>query len=144
MPNRRSVERVVDYFRLNAGTFDVWDLGQDQRIRYQDTDRFFDFLKERADDFQPSDLVVIHGPKGQEAHYHSFLVYERDPVTGMPVLLAGNAGKPRIQSWFSVMQSAPLRSIKHRLRPSEDLLNKLIAVEAAGDVRAASSQKPVQ
>lgn len=117
LPNRRGVEAVVRSLRERPEAFEVIDIPQEERVRYAERKAFLGYLESHADDFRPGDVVVIHGPKGAENHYHSFLVFEADPVTGMPILLAGNAGRPRVKSWSSVMQSAPLRSIKHRLRP---------------------------
>lgn len=141
MPNRRSVEAVVDYFRENPGVFDVWDLEQEERIRFQARNDFFDFVRDHADRFRVNDVVLIHGPRGGEAHYHSFFVTETDPVTGMPVVLAENAGKPRFRSWESAMQNAPLRSIKQVMTPRLDWLQRTyggntttVAVEARPSV----------
>lgn len=122
IPNRRGVESVVDFFRATATTFEVWDLAPEQRIRFAQTDAFLDFLRDNADRFACPNVVTIHGPRGDEAHYHSFWVFETDPVTGMPIFLAENAGKPRIRSWQSVMQNAPLRSIRNVLTPRLDFL----------------------
>lgn len=126
MPNRRGVESVVNYFRQHPDMFDVWDLPAEERIRYRDRQTFLAYLLAHADQFRPPDVVVIHGPKGAENHYHSFFVYESDPVTGMPILLAGNAGKPRVRPWSAVMLSAPMRSIKHRLRPNQAWLEQVM------------------
>jgi hypothetical protein len=57
-------------------------------------------------------------------HYHSFYVVESDPITGMPILLAGNSGRPRLRAWDNVMRSAPLRSIKTRIRPRLEWLER--------------------
>jgi hypothetical protein len=60
-------------------------------------------------------------------HYHTFFVYETDPVSGMPILLIGNAGKPRLQSWEPVMARTPQRKIEHVIRPRLDWLTTVIA-----------------
>lgn len=130
MPNRRGVESVVNFFREHPELFLVWDLAQSDRVPYRDRQAFLAYLAAHADEFRPADVVVIHGPKGGENHYHSFFVVQSDPVTGMPILLAGNAGKPRVRPWSAVMASAPLRSIKHRLRPEPGWLSKGLGVEA--------------
>jgi hypothetical protein len=127
MPNRRGVESVVNFFRSHPEMFEIWDLPAEERVRYRDHQAFFQYLEKHADEFRPPDIIVIHGPKGAENHYHSFFVYETDPVTGVPILLAGNAGKPRVRSWSAVMLSAPLRSIKHRLRPRQEWLRNVVA-----------------
>ncbi len=38
-------------------------------------------------------------------------------MTGMPIELGENAGKPRLRSWHSVTQSGPLRSIRAVMIP---------------------------
>ncbi len=132
MPNRRGIESVVGFFRNNPGVFAVWDLPENQRVRFQETDRFLDRILRHADEYRSGDVVVIYGMKGDEPHYHSVIVFETDPVSGFPVLVAGNAGKPRIQSWHAAMQSAPLRSIKHRLRPDLTFLRNLVTEGGSG------------
>jgi hypothetical protein len=69
------------------------------------------FLKE-------GDMLVIHGLREEdmEEHYHTILVLKTDPLTGMPLVVSDNSGKPRIRSIASAMRSAPRRSIKHRIR----------------------------
>ncbi len=127
MPNRRSVEAVADYFRSNPGTFSIWDLEPDQRIRFAQREAFYDFLREHADRFRVGDVVLIHGPRGGEAHYHSFIVSRSDPITGMPVEVAENAGKPRLRSWHSAMQSGPLRTIRSVMTPELSWLRQVFA-----------------
>ena len=58
-------------------------------------------------------------------HWHSFFVYRSDPVTGVPMLVASNAGFPRVRSWEVEMRAAPLRSIRTRIRPRLEWLEKL-------------------
>jgi hypothetical protein len=143
MPNRRGVESVVGFLREHAEMFEVWDLRDEERVPFREREKFFERLETNADAFRAPDVVVIHGPKGGEPHYHSFFVYRSDPVTGMPVLLAGNAGKPRVRSWQGVMQTAPLRSIKHRLRPKPEWLGAVLGGASAGpDALARSSAAP--
>lgn len=136
IPNRRSVEAVADYFRETPGTFDIWDLDPQQRVRFVEYDKFFDFLREHADRFRVNSVVLIHGPRGREAHYHSFIVSRADPVTGMPVEVMENAGKPRFRAWEAAMQSGPLRSIKHVMIPRTSWLREAYAAEAGTIARA--------
>jgi hypothetical protein len=129
MPNRRSVEAVADYFRSNPGMFSLWDLEPEQRIRFAQREAFYDFLRDHADRFRVGDVVLIHGPRGGEAHYHSFIVSRSDPITGMPVEVAENAGKPRLRSWHSAMQSGPLRSIRNVMTPELTWLRQVFAAD---------------
>ena len=130
--NRRSVEVFVNYAWGKPDWFDVYDLAFEERVRFLDRGRFFDHIAEHRERYRPGDVVVIHGPRNDgEAHYHSFFVFEADPVSGMPTLLAGNAGKPRIRTWEGVMRSAPLRSMKHRVRPRLEWLESVTKPPAA-------------
>jgi hypothetical protein len=68
------------------------------------------------------------GPREDEKlHYHSFLIVDADPLSGMPTELAANAGRPRIRSWEGEMQNAPRRSILARIRPRPIWLDALLA-----------------
>jgi hypothetical protein len=116
--NRRSVDRFVRFAQDHPEWFDVLELEPEERIRFIERDRFFAYLLEQRDKYLPGDIVTIHGPRDDgEMHYHSFWIYDSDPVTGMPTLVASNAGRPRIRTWEFEMRVAPQRSIKHRIRP---------------------------
>jgi hypothetical protein len=72
-------------------------------------------------------VVVILGQRNDEKlHYHSFFVFDADPVTGMPTLVAGNSGRPRVRAWAAEMASAPKRSIVARVRPLPSLLELVL------------------
>jgi hypothetical protein len=126
--NRRSVERFVRFARAYPEWFDSYDLRTEERIPFRDRERFFGHLRERSDSYQPGDIVVIHGLRDDgEFHYHSFWIYDADPVTGMPTLVASNAGRPRIRTWEFEMRNAPRRSIRHRIRPRLQWLEQVVA-----------------
>ena len=126
--NRRSVEVFVDFAWAHPEWFDAYDLPSEERIPYYRRDEFFRHLVEHADRYQPGDVVTIHGVREEddEVHYHSFFVYRSDPVTGMPIWVAANAGRPRIRTFAEEMLSAPRRSIKSRLRPRLEWLEQLV------------------
>lgn len=125
--NRRSVEVVVNFAWEHPEMFDILDLAPEDRAPFIARDRFFSYLYQQRNAYRPGDVVAIHGISSDgQLHWHSVFVYESDPVSGMPTLLAGNAGKPRIRTWENVMRSAPRRSIKHRLRPRLDWLESFV------------------
>jgi hypothetical protein len=130
--SRRQIYSFLGFVEENADAFDVKTLPWMERVPYQLKHRFYEYLVNHRDDFVPGDIVLIRGyaPWDHHSvpHSHAFFVYESDPVTGMPILLAGNAGKPRIQSWEPVMGRTPLRSIRHRLRPKLEWLETVLEV----------------
>jgi hypothetical protein len=87
------------------------------QVPYAERSAFFDNLWESRDVFRPADVVVIYGlrPDGR-FHYHSFMVYETDPLYGLPIVFADNAGHARIRSWHNIMANSPRRSIRTRVR----------------------------
>ncbi len=95
-------------------------------VKYERVPRFFSFLRREKDHLRSGDIVIIRGrapwDRYEKVHTHTFFVYESDPVTGMPVLLAGNSGKPRLVTWDSEMLRAPKRSIRHRIRLNSEWL----------------------
>jgi hypothetical protein len=127
LSNRRSVSRFVDFADSHPHWFDVYRLLPEERVKFARRARFFQHLAEHADRYIPGDIVVIHGLRDDnELHYHSFFVYESDPVTGVPMLLAANAGRPRVRTWEAEMNNAPKRSIRMRVRPRLEWLESII------------------
>jgi hypothetical protein len=123
--NRRSVERFIRFAWAHPQWFDVYDLAQDERPAFIHRDDFYGQIYAHRDRYIPGDIVAIYGPRSDgKMHYHSFYVVESDPITGMPILLAGNSGRPRLRAWDNVMRSAPLRSIKTRIRPRLEWLER--------------------
>jgi hypothetical protein len=128
--NRRQVYDFLDFVREHEQFFDLKTLPVSERIPYQLKHRFFQYLEQHSDDFIAGDIVIIRGYAAWDhfavPHSHTFFVYDSDPVTGMPTLLAGNAGQPRIRSWEPVMGRTPLRSIRHRVRPTLAWLERVV------------------
>jgi len=141
LENRRSVERFIDFARSHAEAFDVYDLPPEARVPLRNRALFFAALYRFRAQFQRGDIVAILGPRDDEKlHYHSFLIVDADPLSGMPTELAANAGRPRIRSWEGEMQNAPRRSILARIRPRPIWLEALMAPEtgvSADDPRPA-------
>lgn len=118
-----------EYAMNNPEQFHVLSFAQQDWVPFEKEWSFFRFLRDRSDDFQPGDIVVIKGKTKWdpiEDHTHTFFIYESDPVSGMPILLAGNSGPARLVGWDAEMQRAPKRSIRHRIRPNSEWLYDLV------------------
>jgi hypothetical protein len=67
--------------------------------------------------------VFIYGLRDDgKFHFHSFIIDEKDPVTGVPTVVLANAGPPQARSWEGEMANAPLRKIVARMRVRRDIL----------------------
>ncbi|HEX4336003.1 MAG TPA: hypothetical protein VH062_08830 [Polyangiaceae bacterium] len=130
--NERSVESFIEFAKAHPEAFEVVELSDEERVPYARRAEFFAHLSEHRDRYRPGDIVTIYGMRDDEKmHYHSFFVYDADPVTGAPSLVAANAGRPRIRPWEAEMQSAPKRSIRARIRPRLEWLEAMTALPEA-------------
>lgn len=125
--NRRSVERLIEFARSRPEWFELFEVPEAERVPFASRRRFFERLFELRDQFRAGDVVAILGPRDDERlHYHSFFLIEEDPLSGMPTLLAANAGRPRARNWEAELVSAPRRAIVARVRPRLAWLESLI------------------
>jgi hypothetical protein len=147
LPNRRSVDQFIDFAGRHPQWFDVYALLPEERVPFYQRERFVEHLLAHRDRYLPGDIVAIHGPRppDEEMHYHSFFIYDADPVSGMPTLVAANAGRPRVRSWESEILSGPKRSIHTRVRPRLEWLEAVIPVaEGISALDAAPGATPQQ
>jgi hypothetical protein len=129
--NRRSVESFVGFAEQRPEWFTVTQLSGQERIPFQKRAAFYDYLKAHRELFRAGNIVTILGLRDDDReHYHSFFVYEVDPITQVPIWLASNAGRPRIRVWENEMGNAPKRSIKSVVEPKlEWLAERLLAAQ---------------
>jgi hypothetical protein len=140
---RRREHALRGYARAHPEQLQILDYPMDEVVKYEQEGAFLKFLIEHEQDFDAGDIVIIRGRAAwdhyEAIHSHAFFVYETDPVTGVPILLAGNSGKPRIVTWDAEMQRAPKRGIYHRIRPNmEWLYDQVVLLEPASDERWAA------
>lgn len=115
--NRRSVARFERFTAKNDELFDVWEIPKKERHKFEDRKVFHEYLAEKADMLRVGDMLIIHGFKeGGRPHYHSLLVTETDPITGVVTLIASNAVKPREQTLEGIMHISPERTLRTRIR----------------------------
>jgi len=132
--NRRSVAKFTEFTQKHDEYFDVWAIPKDERFLFRDRDEFFAYLKEAADMFRPGDMVSVHGYKhGGRPHYHSLLILELDPITGVISLIASNAVFPREQTLEGILHISPKRSFRHRIRIKEPWLDAIAKQVKAAD-----------
>lgn len=129
--NRRSVESFIGFAQAHPDWFEVHQLPAGERVPFRKRGEFIDYLKQNRTSFQRGDIVIILGLRDDEReHYHSFFVYDVDPISRMPIWLASNAGRPRIRVWENELGNAPKRSIKARIRPRLPWLAQAVLGEA--------------
>lgn len=128
----RRIPGFLAYARNETEKFEVLDLAPSQRIPLGERARLLDFLDRSSDDFQPGDIVVIRGKTPWDPvqmHYHSFFIYESDPLTGIPLALVGNAGRPSVRYWEVEARRTPDREIWHRVRPTTRWLEAILEAD---------------
>ncbi len=135
MDNERSVERFVEFAKAHEEWFEVLELAPEEQVPFAHHQEFFDRIVQDAGRYRPGDIVMIYGLRDdQKMHYHSFIVYDADPVSAVPRLVAANAGRPRIRPVAHEMASAPKRSIRARIRPRLSWLESLFVGQPAAPV----------
>jgi hypothetical protein len=83
-------------------------------------------------------MVLIRGKTPwdpSKSHYHSFIIYENDPLSGAPLYVAGNPGRPVIRAWETEAQRTPLRQIVLRIRPRLEWLESIVPVDREAERR---------
>lgn len=131
--NLRRAESVLELARQRPDHFDLYTVPERERIPFKLGQKLAAHLVERADQYLPGDIVLIKGyapwDKPWEPpvmHVHSFFIYESDPLNGMPMTLAGNPGRPLLQTWQFEAFRTPKRSIWYRVRPQLDWLEQAL------------------
>lgn len=133
MENRRSVEQFIELAGASPW-FDYRPVPPEEQVRLELRDKFFATLYDHREEYRPGDVVVIFGLRSDEKlHYHSFFVFDADPVTGMPTLVAGNSGRPRIRALGVEMAPAPKRKLFARLRPRLEWLEGAVSPERVAE-----------
>ncbi len=130
----RRTKFFVQYAEEHPDRFDVRHFPENDRVELGYKDQFFAWLQERVDDFDAADIILIRGMTPwdeEEEHTHSFFVYETDPLTGVPIAIAGNAGPANLWSWETEARRTPHRTVRTRIRPRLSWLETFIEVDAA-------------
>ena len=146
MENRRSVEEFLALSERRTDLFDLHRVPPERQVPLLRRERFFTSLFEDRDKYQPGDVIVILGLRDDDKyHYHSFFVFDSDPITGMPTLVAANSGRPRIRAFSDEMENAPKRSLRARVRPKLDWLERVVldGTSAEAPLGSAAARTPL-
>lgn len=125
----RRAPGFVSFARPRADAFEVLD--DPERIELGDEDAFYSYLEGHLSDFTLGDAILIKGKTPWDrrfVHFHSFFIYETDPITGMPIVILGNAGRPSLRVWQTEVRRTPKRAIVHRIRFTTPWLESIVAV----------------
>lgn len=116
--SRRHTPSVLRFAAETGSPLSRYDIPRRDRVSFRSERAFSEALCRNAGAIREGDALVIYGIREEdlEEHYHSVLVLETDPLTGMPTTVGDNQGRPRIGSLAQAMRSAPRRAIEHRLR----------------------------
>jgi hypothetical protein len=115
---RRNLTELLAYAETEASIFERVDVAPENRVPLAEGADYAHAVARTADLFREGDALVIYGLRLQDhrMHHHALLVLRTEPMTGVPMVVADNQGRPQLRSLVSAMEAAPLRSIHHRLR----------------------------
>ncbi len=133
----RKIPGFLEHVRAHPERFELLEIPARERIELGEQAALYEYLTDNQSDYQPGDMVIIRGrtPRDPvEMHYHSFFIYDSDPVTGFPIALAGNAGRASVRVWETEAGRTPKRSIWYRVRPKTEWLESLQVEPLKGDV----------
>jgi hypothetical protein len=121
---RRSLGLLLDYASSEGSVLDRFDVPEDDRVPLERGAAYAHALARTADAFREGDALVVYGLRLQDMrnHHHALLVIRTDPMTGVPMVVADNQGRPQFRTLVSAMRAAPLRAIAQRLRLDVDAL----------------------
>jgi hypothetical protein len=141
----RRASSFIELAKTRTDWFETLEVPESERVPLKQSGALVEYLLERADDFVPGDIVLIRGYapwdkpwRPKVMHYHSFFVYETDPVTGFPAMLVGNPGRPLLQTWQFEAFRTPERSIWYRMRPRLEWLEGVIETNADEEAKLSS------
>lgn len=127
-PPLRRISELEALARDRPDQLDALEIGE--RIPMGHEVELSAYLRSHADDFIPGDVVFIGGDvpwdRPHHAHYHSFFIFESDPLTGMPLSIAGNAGRPSLRTWMTEMRRTPSRTLRLRIRLDTEWLETIV------------------
>jgi hypothetical protein len=124
----RQTSTFVKLAEEHPEAFDVLHFEERSRIELGHKERLFKWLQRHAEDFDVGDVILIRGltPWDEvEEHTHAFFVYEVDPLTRIPIAIAGNAGPANLWSWETEARRTPHRTIRARIRPKAEWLTQI-------------------
>jgi hypothetical protein len=135
----RQAWSLIEFAGKKRDWFELYTTPERERIELGYKERFFRYMAKKAHLYQPGDIVFIRGYTpwdDQEMHYHSFFVYESDPITGVPISIVGNAGSPSIRTIELEARRTPHRELWYRIRPRLEWLESIIPPERQLDTSA--------
>ena len=113
----RQVRRLVQLAENLPYVASLFTFKREDRVPFRERESFFQNIWKHRDEMRIADVIVIYGLRSDgRNHWHSFYVYDTDPVYGMPITLTDQAGHASIRSWTSIMSTAPRRFVRNRVR----------------------------
>jgi hypothetical protein len=131
-PWLRRAPDFVNFASQQKDWFDVLSVSGEDQVPIGERETLLSYLDGHVRDFQPGDVIILKGYTPWDPrtmHFHSFFVYESDPLTGLPIAIVGNAGRPSLRVWETESKRTPKRAIHYRLRPNVEWMEKVFAAQ---------------
>ncbi|MCA9562820.1 MAG: hypothetical protein KC561_04985 [Myxococcales bacterium] len=137
----RQVRRLVDLALEHPEVAGLYTYKEEDHVPYTQRSGFFRNIWNTRDHYRIGDVIVIYGLRPDNRnHWHSFYVFDTDPVFGMPIAIVDQAGHAAIRTLHDVMSRSPRRSIRYVVRWNPWWVMAPQAAEAAAEVRRAAER----
>ncbi len=129
----RTVDGLTQFASDNPKWFEIINIPQIEQLPIG-SKNFWEYMP--GLNLMPGDMVFIRGnvPWDTKQHSHSFYIYDTDPITGIPLLLAGNAGPASLRPWAIETNRTPLRKIVTIIRFKDEFLALLSKGRSASPI----------
>jgi hypothetical protein len=135
----RQTSYFVRFAEQHPEWFEVLTFPKRTRVELGYKPQFFRWLINNNEEFRAGDIILIRGQTPWDAveeHTHSFFIYETDPMTGVPIAIAGNAGPANLWSWETEARRTPNRTVRTRIRPKVDWLKTFLSIDTNEELQA--------
>lgn len=119
----RNVTEFNNFVNKNKQWFEVNNI---KSIKHFNEEDFYSYMYDK--NYKDGDIILIKGKTPwdkKEVHFHSFFIFETDPISGIPTIIAGNAGPASFRPWEIERRRTPDRFIFMSVRLKQDFLDLL-------------------
>ncbi|PIN92201.1 hypothetical protein COU55_02430 [Candidatus Pacearchaeota archaeon CG10_big_fil_rev_8_21_14_0_10_31_59] len=121
---------LLDIMEQHPEMFDMHSFPKESRVRWIDSQEKFyrnayKYALDNLGGFEVGDVICVYGltrgrSERDEYHWHTYMVYETDPVTTFPLRFAEQPKFAIFNQWSTIMARGPRRYVKTIVRMDRD------------------------